>query len=139
MNKLSKIFKPEQLNKLFTKFKNQLKKFSRFIKRWNEILSIPAAFFIWWVSPFFLRMVDSTAGVSDIGIFQFLISATVAILFGHALIWLILKLVWPEIYEILDDCVTKETKLTPWQKILFSLSYWGLLLVSWSILVAGMS
>ena len=110
-----------------------------FVKNWNEIITIPVAFLLWYVSPFLLRLVDETAGVSDAGIFQFLISATVAILFGHALIWLIIKLVWPEMYVLLDDCITEEKWLTTWQKVLFSLLYWGFLLLSWAILVAGMS
>jgi hypothetical protein len=119
--------------------KKTLNTIRQFAKNWNEIISIPVAFALWYVSPYLLRLVDETAGVSDAGIFQFLISATVAILFGHALIWLIIKLVWPEMYVLLDDCITEEKWLTTWQKVLFSLLYWGFLLLSWAILVAGMS
>lgn len=115
------------------------RKIKTFIKKWNEIITIPVAFLLWYISPFFLRMVDETAGVSDAGIFQFLISGAVAILFGHALIWLILKIAWPEMYKLLDDCITEEKWLTTWQRVQFSLYYWGFLLISWAILVAGMS
>jgi hypothetical protein len=116
-----------------------IQKIKTFIKTWNEIITIPVAFALWYVSPYMLRLVDETAGESDAGIFQFLISATVAILFGHALIWLLIKIAWPEMYELLDDCITEEKWLTTWQRVQFSLYYWGFLLLSWAILVAGMS
>jgi hypothetical protein len=127
------------MNNLKTSLLSFWSKTKEFIKNWSELLTIPVAFALWYVSPYILRLVDETAGQSDAGIFQYLVSATVAILFGHALIWLILKIAWPDMYELLDDCITEEKWLTTWQKVQFSLYYWGFLLLSWAILVAGMS
>jgi hypothetical protein len=110
-----------------------------FLKQWSELITLPAAVVLYIVGEAAILNIDNTAGVYDIGIFQALLLATVALLFGHALIWLVIKIAWPEMYDLLDDCITEEKWLTTWQKVSFSLYYWGFLLLSWAILVAGLS
>ncbi|MBS4056495.1 MAG: hypothetical protein KGZ82_04170 [Bacteroidales bacterium] len=114
-------------------------KIIQFLKNWNELLTLPIALLLWWYSNSILRMIDETAGVYDVGIFQAFLLGTAGILFGHALVWLILKLSAGDVYRTLDDFLNRNTLITPWQRGLFSLLYFGFLLIAWSILVAGMS
>jgi hypothetical protein len=115
-----------------------MKKLLKFLKDWNELVTLPLALLLWWYSSSILRLIDETAGVYDVGILQAFLLGTAGILLGHALIWIVIKLSNNEIYRTLDDFLIKND-LTSWQKGLFSLLYWGFLLVAWAILVAGMS
>lgn len=114
------------------------KKFLNIIKNWSELYTLPVAVLLWWAGGVCLRLIDETAGIYDIGILQAFLLGTVGILFGHTIIWLILKLSVPYIYETLDNFIVKN-QLTPWQKGLFSLFYFSILLLVWGILVSGMS
>jgi hypothetical protein len=116
-----------------------MKKLIEFLKNWNELLTLPLAVILFHVGGKVIFHIDNTAGVYDIGILQAFLLATVGILFGHALIWLVIKIAWPAMYELLDDCITEEKWLTTWQKVQFSLYYWVSLLIAWAILVAGLS
>jgi len=116
-----------------------MKTLFQFLKSWNELLTLPLALLLWWHSGRILRLIDSSAGLYDIGILQAFLLATAGILFGHALIWLIIKISAPEVYSTLDDFISSNPSLTSWQKGIYSLLYWGFLLLSWAILVAGLS
>jgi hypothetical protein len=111
----------------------------QFFRNWNELLSLPVAIILWWLSGLLLRWLDPGAGIYDPGILQSFLLATVGILFGHALIWLLLKLSASDVYRTLDDFLIRNTLITPWQRGLFSLLHWAFLLISWAILVAGLS
>lgn len=114
-------------------------KVTLFIKQWSELITIPAAILLYVIGEVVILTIDNTAGVYDIGVFQALLLATVYLLFGHALIWIVIKIAWSEMYTLLSDCISEEKRLTIWQKVSFSLYYWGFLLLSWAILVAGLS
>lgn len=111
-----------------------------FLRRWNEIITLPLAILLWWLSCDVLRSIDPTAGVYDAGILQVFLLATVGLLFIHALAWLILKIVAPEIYRLLDDYLVKHnSNISEWQKLKFSLVYYWGLFFAWVILVIALS
>ncbi len=108
----------------------------RFFFRHNELLTLPVSILLWYGSPWFLRLMDPTAGVHDIGLLQTFLIASVGLFFGTALIWLLLKFSAPDSYHILDDYIHHNEKhLTSWQQGLFVLLYYFGLLMVWALLV----
>ena len=75
----------------------------RFVRKWHELLSIPIALVLWYLSPTFLRWMDPTAATFDSGILQKILFAVVALLVGNGVVWLVLKLTWPRAYKFFDD------------------------------------
>mgnify|MGYP000472102260 CR=1 FL=1 len=114
-------------------------KIIKFLREWNELLTLPVALILWWYSGDILRWIDPMAGVFDAGILQVFLLATIGLLFGHALIWLMLRLSAKEIYSHFDDFLNNNPNISPWQKGLFSLSYFFLLLLSWVLLVNALA
>lgn len=114
-------------------------KIIRFLKEWNELLTMPVALLMWWFSGDILRWVDPTAGVFDAGILQVFLLATIGLLFGHALIWLMLRLSAKDVYDQFDDFLNNNQNITTWQRGVFSLSYFFLLLLSWVLLVNALA
>lgn len=80
-----------------------MKKFLRFIKDWNEILSIPVALILWFTFPYIIRLFDATAAFYDSGVLQQIIYAIIAVLIFHGLAWLLIKLTFPKLYNYLDN------------------------------------
>lgn len=104
-----------------------MKKFFRFILNWNEVLTIPIAFLLFYISPTLLRLVDSTAGVYDYGVFQKILFAMVVFLVVHGFAWIIVKLTWPGVYNFLDNEIensvdAKQNHLSFFQKTAVTLS-----------------
>lgn len=128
-----------------------MKKIISFLTQWNELLTIPAAFILWWLSPYFLRWLDPTAGVYDAGIFQVILFAIICFLIFHGVVWLVLKLTFPRLYRFFDDefekAVTDNPELQPsvterdkffhlntYQKCVLILFYFSLCLLSMVLL-----
>lgn len=91
----------------------------QFILKWNELLTIPLAFVLWWMSAPFLRAMDPTAGVYDAGIFQIILFAVIAFLIFQAMAWITLKLSFPKVYKWLDDELgnhLNNSSLSTWEK-----------------------
>ncbi len=116
--------------------KKTITKFILFLRRWNELLTLPIALVAFYFMKFGIWKIDDTAGTYDLGRLQVFVFATIGLYFGVSLIWIMLKIGAPDIYHVLDDyLLKKDTQLTPWQKGLFSLSYFSVLLLAWVFLV----
>lgn len=107
-----------------------MKKITKFLRRWNELLTIPVAFVLWFYSPQLLRLLDPTAAAFDAGIFQIFLFAIIGLLIFHGIVWLILKLSWPTVYKHLDNLSEPFQDLNSWQQIKFSLAVFSVLLLS---------
>lgn len=79
-----------------------------FLKRWNELLTIPLGFLLWFYSPAFLRWLDPTAAMFDAGIFQLILFAIIGALILGGVNWLIIKLNFPGIYHYIDNELEKD-------------------------------
>lgn len=112
---------------------------TKFLRKWNELLTLPLAVILWWWSGDILRWADPMAGVFDAGILQVFLLATIGLLFGHAFIWLTLKLSAPDVYAVLNDYLQNPQDTSPWQKGLFSLIYFFSLFVCWVLLVIALA
>jgi hypothetical protein len=75
----------------------------RFVRKWHEVVSIPIAFALWYLSPIFLRWLDPTAAVFDSGILQKMLFGVIALFIGNGTVWLLIKLTFPKAYRFLDD------------------------------------
>jgi len=111
----------------------------KFIINWNEVLTIPIALILWYLSPFLLRMVDPTAATYDYGIFQLILFTLIQFLIYHGVAWLMFKWTWPKMYSFLDNTlegiVFGNGSITVWEKIklvmwIFSLYLGSLILLS---------
>jgi hypothetical protein len=100
----------------------------------REFLSLPLAFVVWYYVPRLTRLIDPQAGQYDASWIEAVVLATVALLAGSALIWVILRWFFPEVYRVFDDYL-ETNHITTWQKGLFSLWYFFGYLIAWSILV----
>lgn len=119
MRNLFKLFKTfcSKLLKLFTelfnfiiRFKPYLKQIVKFVCKWNELLTIPLGFILFYYFPLLLRIIDPTAGGYDIGILHAAIAAISIMLIIHGFAWLLLRITFPGVYKFLDD--TFETFIT---------------------------
>lgn len=111
----------------------RFKRIIQFILKWNELLTIPLAFVLWWLSAPLLRTVDPTAGVYDAGIFQIILFALIAFLIFQAMAWITLKLSFPNVYKWLDDQLGMHINngiLSPWEKAKIVLWLFSLFLLS---------
>lgn len=110
------------------------------IRNWNELLTLPIALMLWYLSPYLIRTIDPGAGTHDAGIFENILVATIFLFAGKTIIWLLLKIGAPKVYETFDDFMLKEdSNLTTWQKGKFSLFYFFGLLFAWVWLVRLLS
>lgn len=161
MKKMSKFF--EGLLRMFIVFfvwmydkaillKPFLKQTVKFVSVWNELLTIPLGFAMFYFFPLLLRMIDPVAGAYDIGILHTAIAAIAIMLIIHGFVWVILKITFPGIYKFLDDALeihinkseslqstpTDRDKiflLTTYQKCVISLSLFSLYLLGTILLV----
>jgi len=108
-----------------------------FLRKWNEIITLPLAIFLWWFSRDLFRAIDPSAGVYDIGILQVFLLATIGLLFIHALVWIILKIAANDTYNALENIHTN-SKISPWKKAKYSLCYFWGLLFAWVLLVIAL-
>lgn len=116
--------------------KTFFKKLWKVIVDWNEFLTIPLAFILWYLSPFLLRTWDPTAAVYDAGVFQIIIFTTIQLLFYNGIVWFVLKITWPKLYNFLDDIFEGVVKdITQWERVkivmfIFALYFIGIILLS---------
>jgi hypothetical protein len=111
-------------------------KIRQFIKLWSEVWSLPAALILWLVSPYFLRLLDSEAGVFDAGVLQTIVLVQVMMLAFNGAVWLGIRFNFPTLFRYYaatdrDGINSKSDwkNLTPYQRICVLLCcYLGLLL-----------
>lgn len=77
--------------------------FKRFLMQWNEFITVPLAFVLFWLGGSVLRWIDPTSALFDAGIFQIIIFAIAAFLLLHGVAWLVLKITFPTAYHFFDD------------------------------------
>jgi len=110
-----------------------MKPLLKFLKTWNELLTLPIALLLWWISPVLLRMLDPTAATYDSGVLQNIIFGVIMFLTASFTAWLIIKLQWPKLFQYLDEGLEKDFQQTipkpSWQKLYFILSLYALYLV----------
>jgi len=104
---------------------------------WNEALFLlPLSLVLFAVTPTLFRWIDPTAGAYDIGILQSLVLASIALFFGKTVIWITLKLGAPGVYgKLRNYLLSNHNHISQWQKGLFSLCYFSVLLLAWVLLV----
>jgi hypothetical protein len=115
-----------------------LKKIWKVIIDWNEFITVPLAFILWYLSPLLLRSIDPTSAVYDAGIFQVIIFTTIQMLIYNGIIWFILKITWPKLYNFLDDIFEGEGEikgLSTWERVkmvlfIFAIYFIGIILLS---------
>jgi len=161
MKNLLNLFKDfwRKLLKLFTwlfnfanRFKPCWKQMVKFVSNWNELITIPLGFALFYFFPLLLRMIDPVAGCYDIGILHAAIAAISIMLIIHGFAWLLLRITFPGVYKYLDDTFetfiirsdslnSNPTKrdhfllLTTFQKCVISLSIFSLYLLGTILLV----
>ena len=109
----------------------------KFIRKWSEVLVIPLALLLFWVSAPLLRKADPTAGVYDWGIFQVLLFASVAFFFGIGVVRLGLKLFAADFEHWFDNefpKIFKSNELTSWQKSIIAVWLFSLYLLFFAVL-----
>lgn len=79
-----------------------LPKVKRFLSNWHEVLTIPLALVLWYLSPTFLRWLDPVAATFDAGALQVYLLAAIGLLFLTGVSWLIFKLTFPNIVKWID-------------------------------------
>lgn len=127
------------LFRLISPFKPQWNRFIKFVSNWNEVLTIPLGFALFYFFPMLLRMIDPVAGGYDIGILHAAIAAISIMLIIHGFTWLLLKLTFPNVYYFLDTMLDElfkfDSTLNTLQKCVISLSIFSLYLLGTILLV----
>lgn len=109
---------------------------TEFMRRWNELITLPIAIMLWYASPYFFRWIDPTAGAYDIGVLQALLIATVALFFGKPVVLLIMRISAPDVYKVLDDFLSRnKDNISRWERGKFALWYYSIHLLAWVLLV----
>ena len=115
-----------------------LKKIWKVIVDWNEFITVPLAFILWYLSPLLLRYIDPTSATYDAGIFQVIIFTTIQMLIYNGIVWFILKITWPKLFSFLDDIFENEGEiksLSTWERVkmvlfIFAIYFIGIILLS---------
>ena len=102
-----------------------------FLKKYPELITIPAAFVVWVLSVHVLRWFDKTSGIFDAGVFQIPIFAVLQLFVYASIAWLVMGLLFGTFRRyLLTDLKPNFNKLTPWQKIKISYVIFFSLLLS---------
>jgi hypothetical protein len=110
-----------------------------FIKKYPEILSVPAAMAVWIASVTVLRWFDPTSAVFDAGVFQIPIFAALQLFIYISIAWLVLGLVFGTMRKFLvTDLKTHFSNLSSWKKLklaygLFAFLLFCLVLLSYTL------
>lgn len=111
----------------------------KFIKNWNEFVTIPIAFTLFWFARPLLRWVDPTSGVFDAGVLHVFFAGLVIYLLSIAAIWLLIRLTYKFLYVYLDVQIEIDFKtLTNFQKCVLSLGFFSVLLLGFAITLASL-
>lgn len=76
---------------------------TKIIKEYNEWLSFPVAFLLFFLVPKVYQIFDPTAGAFDAGVFHSAIYAIAVLSLFSGVAWLFLKLKFPTLKKYLDD------------------------------------
>ena len=107
----------------------------RFLKTHSEILTIPAAFAVWWL--FSLYADSKEMHVYTAGIFQKIIFAVIAVLIFNGLSWVMLRVNFPYLKRFLDsDNEAKWLLIDEKTKLKYATIYFVLYFVSFVIVAS---
>ena len=82
------------------KMKKIINNINGLLKKYPEVLSVPAALVAWVLSVRFLRLIDQTTAVYDAGVFQVIIFAVIQLFVYVSVAWLTLGLDTPSMVAI---------------------------------------
>lgn len=116
-----------------------MKKLFKFLSDWHEIITIPIAVVIFYVSGYVIRFFDSTSGLFDSGIWQTPIISIVKVLVYSAATWLLIKFTFPGLYNYLDNKIEENftnniTNLTEWERSKIALWLFSLFLLAFLLM-----
>ncbi len=107
----------------------------KYLKRYNELLLLPLALLLWWISPVIIHHFDETAATYDLAVFQKLIYGLITFSFCSFNAWIALRITFPSVFKYLTEDFDNDFNLTQplceKQKLslaLFALYLLGLLL-----------
>jgi len=117
--------------------KKTIKKIFKFLASWSELVTIPLALILWYFSDTFLRWLDPTSATYDAGIFQIILFSIIQFFIYSGVIWIFMKITFPEVYKYLDDALgdnlkVENNQMTQWEKskvVLWLFSLFFLLIV----------
>ena len=75
----------------------------KFLKTYNEWISLPLAVLLFILAPQIYRLYDPTAGAFDLGYFHSLIFAVIGLNIASGISWLMFKMNFPHLYRFWDD------------------------------------
>lgn len=111
----------------------------RFLKNWNEFVTVPVALGLFWFIRPIMRYIDPTAGVFDLGIIHVFFAGLVIYLLVIAAVWLIVRLTYKVLYIYLDVQFEVDFKtLSNYQKCVLSLGFFSIVLLGFSITLASL-
>ena len=102
----------------------------------REFLTLPFAWLLWYVLNGYFAEHHPNIALHDSGVFEAVFLGTVCLFTGMALIWFTLRVFLGELYKELDQFAYYfQNKFTPWEKSLYSLVFFCVLLIVWAMLV----
>lgn len=115
-----------------------MKRIKAFLRQWNELITLPIAMLLWWLSDDIIRWFDPTAASYDGGIFQIILFAIICLFVANGVVWIIIKLTFPGIYDYLDNFLEQNLKnssnpnytMSLWQKSVIVLWVFSLYFLS---------
>jgi len=121
-----------------------MKKLLNIIKLWPELWSLPAVLLLWWLSPWLVLQLDSTAATFDSGILQIFALAIIGTVLANGVVFAGIRFNWRWLYRHYAgnsqiSFSSDYLKITPWQRVLLSLSLYLGLMLTFALLVAGIS
>lgn len=116
-----------------------IKRGLKFLKNWNEFITVPVAIGLFWFVRPVLRFIDPTAGVFDLGIMHVFFAGLVIYLLVIAAVWLIIRLTYKVLYLYLDVQFEVDFKtLSNYQKCVLSLGFFSVVLLGFSIVLTAL-
>ena len=87
------------------------------LRLWPELLALPAALTLYWISPFIIRVIDPTAGQYDGAVLQKLVYCVVGILVLNVVAWLGIRFNFKALFHFYSTSYSTDFKsLSSWQK-----------------------
>lgn len=118
---------------------NARKKVGKFIKTYNELLSIPIALVLFFTFPRFYRQFDATAGAWDAGYLHILVFVLTAINLFSGVSWILMRLNFPIWYKYFDDNMEQEVlEDIGYRKALFPLTIYFLYFLAMLVVLVAM-
>lgn len=123
-----------------------MKQLFKIIKLWPEIWSLPVVLLLWVVSPYLIQQLDETAAVFDSGILQVFALAAIGVVLANGLVFAGIRFNWRWIFRHYAAAGNEEVsftkdweKLNAWQRVICSLLLYLGLVLTFALLVAGIS